>query len=471
MKRLTIVCALLALSLGVTACGGSPNSTVAPTDDDTTAETVAAETTADATETSTEQASAPAPRLLTLTEVGSIKEFKNLQYGMPLDNDAKQYYTVNGDPIGVYDYLSVINDYTVFKSASGEKFGLVSPTDGELLPCEYTDITELSNRFCLVNGGDGLQVYDMEEKQFVPDLKPKASDKVQATNDLVFVGETIYAADGSEFGTASKPDANDYSYVARGTAGEHVAYSSDGTKLFFMDANMYPLSGTGDFFLINPGDGYGIVDSEGNTIVQPEYENISTNHSGGNSLNDGCVCVQKGGLWGMIDLNGNVIHDFTATTDREYCGGGVFRVEVEDGLDTYWNVNGGSYTIKPSAGGNTADIVSADGQKVQVTGRSYNTFYAGDGDGLVYFNWNTGKMDIHAADNKGYNYDLDTNIRTIEGDLLAIPTENGEYTIYDVFCGEPIWSGTAYAVAGSHRFVYIYDGNTETYTVYRIDYA
>ena len=357
------------------------------------------------------------------------------------------------------------------KSASGDKVGIISPTDGELLPCEYTDIKELSVRFYLAEGTDGIQVYDAEQKQFVPGLSITSEDRVDATIDLIFVGETVYKADGTEFGKATNPDVEDYSYVATGKAGEHSAYSSDGTKLFFKEENISPLSGTGDYFKIFNDEGCGILDKKGEELISPQYENISTNSVGGGTLNSGCLCAQKNELWGMIDLNGNVIHDFTASSVTEYLGEGVFRVKVEGDLDTYWTANGGSYTIKPSADGNSATIVSDDGTKTTVTARSYNTYCTQDGDGLKYFNWNTGEMDIHATDNKYSRYDLDTSLTRQEGDLLAVPAESGEYKIYDVFGGEVIWNGPAYEVKGNNRFVYICDGNTEVYTVYRIVFA
>ncbi|MBP3894057.1 MAG: hypothetical protein J6D34_08475, partial [Atopobiaceae bacterium] len=73
-KRLIVVCTLFATLFSVTACGGSSESVSSSTTESAVQEADAADT----TEAGTEQTVASALRPLTLTEVGSIKEFESL---------------------------------------------------------------------------------------------------------------------------------------------------------------------------------------------------------------------------------------------------------------------------------------------------------------------------------------------------------------------------------------------------------
>jgi hypothetical protein len=64
---------------------------------------------------------------------------------------------------------------------------------------------------------------------------------------------------------------------------------------------------------INKKNNRGVVDSEGNTVIPFEYESLSIvfKMSACGIESNGLLYVRKKGLYGVIDLNNNIVHPFT----------------------------------------------------------------------------------------------------------------------------------------------------------------
>ena len=102
---------------------------------------------------------------------------------------------------------------------------------------------------------------------------------------------------------------------------------------------------------------YGLMDMDGNWVIEPAYDGFSAD-SHGNYIKDGLWVVKKDGKYGAVDTRGNTVIPFKYYYLSTFCGGFAIASTSNDGQAFYIDRSGKEYKIG-APGGGTAKIESS----------------------------------------------------------------------------------------------------------------
>lgn len=196
--------------------------------------------------------------------------------------------------------------------------GLVSRTGIEIIPAEYDEIERAYNSFIYVKKEGKIGVYSYSGKQIVTptfdgiDFTYKVGAEFLVKKDALYgiindqgkvVVPVAYNSIKQERGTIVLKKGDQTSYLIKTKI---VSYNIS-TNKNFQSAGEY-LSDSKNYYIANNGSQEGVLDENGEYIIQPEYEEIIPKRMGKSKHTpDNILLVKKNNLWGIIDLKKNII--------------------------------------------------------------------------------------------------------------------------------------------------------------------
>ena len=103
----------------------------------------------------------------------------------------------------------------------------------------------------------------------------------------------------------------------------------DSTEKKISDAtydDVRPFGFQDQYASVKSGDKWGFVNSDGKTVIEPQYEDAR-------SFVNGYAAVENGGKWGFIDMDGKLVIDYTFEDARDFTSSGTCFV-MKDGVWT-----------------------------------------------------------------------------------------------------------------------------------------
>lgn len=337
-----------------------------------------------------------------LKEVGSFEGTKNglsFQYDGAIGfNDASdpQLLGVDGKPlidgaaIAGIDYWANGLYLTALKSEEVNNTGLVSITDGVVVPLEAATLSYATEeakdaRFievvyatektenedeCFVYSTDKMfsmsveegdimykgyaKVFDLEKRSFVDgvEITNGARYALKDLGDAFVVQDeddkyTMYDASGKEvwssddyvsFGRHSLTYEADGKYCIVNTKGETTFATSDGY--------INTLISTDDLYLLQIDDDKKVIDSEGNVVLEESYEKVVAEY-------DGLFEVSDGGKSMIVDAQGKVLTDDVEEFTVNRCLPGILTYKNGAGKRNLCLSNG---TIIEDVDGSMSDL-------------------------------------------------------------------------------------------------------------------
>lgn len=176
---------------------------------------------------------------------------------------------------------AAIGDYLILHRGVG--WGLIGEQGKEVLPAVYSNIEQHGDYICLFSShSSGGLLLDME-------LNPVFDDAVTVTFD-----------DGGGVGDG---------FLIVSYKGQSRAYSADGLRHLTKELYDEILIGSYGILSVRRGDKWALADQYGNHLTGFEYDHISPM----NSLGFAGICL--GGLWGSVDMHGNVVEPYLPAGD------------------------------------------------------------------------------------------------------------------------------------------------------------
>lgn len=289
-----------------------------------------------------------------LTNMGLVNGEPNfVKDGLLIDhyNDRIKILDLNGNPTAEKDYDKIEQIFAdglcvvSCKDAFGiHLYGIVDAYSGkELVPCDAVDMRILSDRFILLSyineittgydyygsfyRGDYLlyytgygKIYDLEERQFVPDLELTNSKYRVTPLQSVILVETdefsvknVYHANGTFIGAYVNLFASGHSGIALQVMSDGIQiYNGNMEKLNFLPGSIYEydtIPGSGNMLVqtesTEEGDLAYLIDLSGNKL-SPGYRAISAVYESKFICHN--ILTEEGTmLYGITDFQGNEI--------------------------------------------------------------------------------------------------------------------------------------------------------------------
>ena len=98
----------------------------------------------------------------------------------------------------------------------------------------------------------------------------------------------------------SIPGTGNGTVVAEDIRGKWTLFSRAGAELCDRRWDGMKVSGTGEPIAVRKGEAWGFINDEGQTVIEPVYQETSVFH-------DGCCAVRKGNDWGYVDSSGSEV--------------------------------------------------------------------------------------------------------------------------------------------------------------------
>lgn len=478
MKKAISIILLLAMMLGLCACGNNDSEGNTPTKDVATQENSGDEyqgnndTSEDRASENTIDAGA-----MTLTEMGTVPNGVNfVSNGILTKSDGTkvQILNQNGNSFNDkwYDAVEyIIRDGICVVGIAGTNQTLLGVVDAvaekELAPCEAVTVSPLSDRFVMlayatgtgtaddhvfaIGSTDGESYYykgygkilDLQKGEFIPNLELTTRKELQDTSavgNVIFVEKDslitdVYGADGTFMGT--------YEYIyAYPQSGIALQFAENSVCVYDENMNLVSTLPKRDYgetydavegsseLLIHRGkkdngeEWYSVIDLTGKALTA-EYKWITSVYY------NGFMHVTKDGVSCIVDFAGNtIISDFMTAS---YVEPGYFMINQNN-----------EYYVYDLTGKKLNDVALSEAR--------FGTTLKDD----------SGKLFIFET---GETLAVEGRIEKLTGSLVLIGSN-----VYDVITGKIVLSDVDACLATGGN-LYVWDNDKETYTRYIAEYA
>ena len=215
---------------------------------------------------------------------------------------------------GVYDDISFMANGAYVTAQIGDKIIYLDKTGKK---ADLPDNAKIYDVLVINSDTDYDRKYAIESKDYIEIVDAKTNSKLEISKNGVLISDDDEIHEIVEM----------YGIIEVCTRYNHLFYSENGELLNRMDKWEYgqPFDSQAPLDFRNP-KGYagfrfenqlcGVIDVYGNIIIKPEYQAIE--------LAGDYAEVRKNDKWGLIDLNNNILFDFTYDDIPAYIGNNNF---------------------------------------------------------------------------------------------------------------------------------------------------